>query len=344
MHWTNKANSQEVNDCEKESEIYCNSNGIMTVDRYNKKFCPKADVILLKLFPDNHPLSMEEQIFYVKITEGIVGYNEQIRNDNLKILSLDYNITFLMPYLSTFIKETIHLNIILADLTLLIYAVRMTKSLLANPHICLKMYLHEILPAILSCALSKRISKYYYDNHWTLRDFSAYIVATICKMYSNKVNNITNRIINIYLKPLQDNSKPLTTVYGALKGLVSLGEETVKAYLVPNIGNISKRLYIIFEKKVFTFYTEDKHKQQIIEAKHVRDVILNTIAPILLKTQNTNDNGFSFIKEYGYIGRALYIQMKNLEKIDLEKQKVAGYGKTFINNFNHLPKLPNNYI
>lgn len=343
MHLAPKANSQEETD-EKEFETYKNSKRTMMYNRYGKKFCPKADIILLKLFPDNHPLSMEEQIFYVKITEGIFGYNEQIRNDNLKILSVDYNITFLMPYLSVFVKETIHLNIILTDLTLLIYAVRMTKSLLANPHICLKMYLHEILPAILSCALSKRISKYYYDNHWTLRDFSAYIVATICKTYSNKISNITNRIINIYLKPLQDNSKPLTTVYGALKGLASLGEETVKAYLMPNIGGISKRLYITFEKKIFTFYTEDKHKQQIVEAKHVRDIIINTIAPILLKTQNTNDNGLSFIKEYGYIGRALYIQMKNLEKIELEKQKAAGYGKTFINSFNHLQKLSNNYI
>ncbi|XP_074040264.1 transcription initiation factor TFIID subunit 6 [Leptinotarsa decemlineata] len=290
-----------------------------------EKFSPKPDTIFLKLFPDEHPLSAEQQIFFINITEGIFGYNEQVRNENLKILTSDYNIKYLLPYLCTFIKETIQVNIAFPDLTLLIYSVRMVKCLLSNPHLNMVENLHNLIPAVLSCALARKISKYYYDNHWTLRDFSVYIIATICKKYNTELNNITGRIIRIYLRPLREYSSPLTTMYGAIKGLGCLGDETVKTYLFPNTTNVSKRMHMIFERKMHCYHPEERSKQQNLEAKHVRDVILNTLAPALYKSKNVNDGGLLYSKYFGYLGKFLYMDVKNLEKIETDKQKALVY-------------------
>nr|CAH7756172.1 unnamed protein product [Callosobruchus chinensis] len=296
------------------------SNGYKYLE-IQRKFIPKPDIIYLKIFPDDHPLSAEEQIFYVKITEGIFGYNEQVRNEKLKVLAVDYNVKYLLPYLCIFIRDTIHLNIAYPDLTLLIYSIRMTKSLLSNPHLNLSEQLHIILPAILSCGLATKISRYYYDNHWTLRDFSAYMVATICQTFSNPSNNLINRVIYLYLRPLKSYNCPLTTIYGAVKGIASFGEETVKIFLFPYINNISKRIFLIFERRQYNFHSEQKIKQQIIEAKHVRDAVLCTLAPILYKYKNITDGGITYMQLFGYLGKFLYTEVKNLEKMDIYRRK-----------------------
>ncbi|CAH1991218.1 unnamed protein product [Acanthoscelides obtectus] len=198
---------------------------------------------------------------------------------------------------------------------------RMTKSLLSNPHLNLLDQLHIILPAILSCGLTRKTSKYYYDNHWTLRDFSAYMAVTICQKFSNSLNNLTNRVIFLYLRPLKSYNCPLTTIYGAVKGIAAFGEDTVKIFLFPYINNISKRIFMIFERRQYNFHSEEKIKQQIIEAKHVRDAILCTVAPILYKAKNITDGGIMYMQMFGYLGRFLYAEVKNLEKMDLERKK-----------------------
>ncbi|KAJ3653673.1 hypothetical protein Zmor_012912 [Zophobas morio] len=283
-----------------------------------KKFTPKADPILLKLYPDPHPLSSEEQIFFVKLTEGAFGFNEHVRNETLQILARDYHVRFLAPYLCSFIKEAICANIVFLDLSLLIYSVRMVKSLMSNPYVNLKVHLHVLLPAILSCVLSRRISKYNYDNHWTLRDFSAQVVAAICCTHSNKVNQIKTRVVRVYLEAVQDMRKPLTTLYGGLKGLSCFGEETIKTCIIPFIPAVSRRICALLEKTVYLGDTTNETKQ----IKHVTDLILAITGPVLLQYKNINDGGVSYVKEFGYLGYTLYSHVKNMEKIEAEKKNL----------------------
>ncbi|KAK9888722.1 hypothetical protein WA026_000948 [Henosepilachna vigintioctopunctata] len=272
----------------------------------------KSDHVFLKFQPDAHALSVEEQLFFINITEGVFGYNEQIRNETLKLLTSDYNVRYLAPNITEFIKQSIHLNLVFVDLTLLIYAVRMTKNMIANPHVEVGLYLHTLIPAVLSCALAKRISKYYYDNHWTLRDFSAYVIATICHKHGNEINRIKERVINIYLKPMVDTSMSLTTLYGAIKGLASLGEDTIKSCIIPNLYGLGKRIYKILENR--SNKLEDK--QQILEAKHVRDLVVNIASPVLFKTENLLDDGNEYIQKFGYFGYLIFMHIKKIEKLE----------------------------
>lgn len=41
--------------------------------------------------------------------------------------------------------------------------------------------LHQLMPSILTCLVAKRLGNRISDNHWELRDFSAKLVALICK-------------------------------------------------------------------------------------------------------------------------------------------------------------------
>lgn len=280
------------------------------MDFEKKTFKPKPDPILLKFYPDLHPLSAEEQAFYIKITEGACGYHELIRNEALKVLEQDHHIKYLVPYLCLFIRETVYTNIAFPDLSLLIYAMRMTKSLMSNPHVALKEHLHLILPAVLSCILSKKINKYAHDNHWTLRDFSSQIIASICcSHYSNKYNQIKIRVLKLYLKAIYNSREPLSSIYGGLKGLSCLGEEMIKNFFIPAIPHISKRTCTIFEK-IANFGNPHAETKQV---KYVIDLILNTAGPFLLR-YNIADNPVSYIKEFGYLGYSLYNQVKILEK------------------------------
>lgn len=290
------------------------------------KFQPKSDTVLINFQPTIHKLSKEEQIYFRHLTLAIFGYSEQVRNENLKQLSTDYHVTLIAPYLCSFIKDTIHCNLVFTDLTLLIYAVRMTKSLLANNHVYLKPYIHEILPAVLSCALAKKISKYYSDNHWTLRDFSAFVVASICEKYSDELNNMKKRVIHLYIRGIIDMNKGLATTYGAIKGISNLGEEEVKNHLLPNIMLISNKIQKILEINYnnYSFYMEYQ-KQQMNEAKHVRNIMVTICAPILYKTRNINDGGLSYVKDFGYLGKSLYIQVKNIESMEQAKTQQNQY-------------------
>lgn len=273
----------------------------------SKPFKPKPDIVLLKLVPDVHPLSAEEQILFVRITEGIYGLNEQIRTEAFKLVASSYDITKITQYLTVFIKEAVEANIVLTDLTLLIYSVRLTKTLLLNKHVHLQEHIHHLLPAMLSCVLSKKISKYRQDNHWAVRDVSTYVVHMICQRYNTKLNNMRQRVIDLYVRALQE-SRPLTTVYGAVKGLAEFGEECVRTHLLPNIVFLSKQIVTVLEKQ-----TISEHKQRVIEAKHVKDLLLYVVVPLLYKIQGSTDGGLNYVQKFGYLGHLIYNQVRNMQ-------------------------------
>lgn len=286
----------------------------------SSQFHPKADTVMLKLEPATHHLSKEEQQYFRKLTEGIFGYSEQIRNERLKLLATDFHITIIAPDLCGFLKDTIHHNLVFTDLTLLIYAVRAIKSLLSNAQLDLKPQIHLLLPAVLSCCLANKISKYYGDNHWTLRDFSAAVAASMCNRYTDALNNMKGRVVEIYLSAIRDSGRGLATTYGAIKGLSSFGEDSVKAHLLPNAMLISNKIHQSLEAGNLGFYL-DHQKQKVHEAKHVRNVMVTICAPILHKCRRMNDGGVSYVREFGYLGKSLYIQVKNIESLEQAKSQ-----------------------
>lgn len=43
--------------------------------------------------------------------------------------------------------------------------------------------LHQLMPSVVTCLVAKRLGTRLADNHWELRDFTAHLVASICKRW-----------------------------------------------------------------------------------------------------------------------------------------------------------------
>merc|ERR1719317_501058 len=74
---------------------------------------------------------------------------------------------------------------------------RMVKSLLENQTLYLEKYLHELIPAVGTCIVSRQLcTRPDHDNHWALRDFASRMMAAICKNFHSSTNS-TSRVEEI---------------------------------------------------------------------------------------------------------------------------------------------------
>lgn len=93
----------------------------------------------------------------------------------------------MLPRMCTFIAEGVKVNVVQNNLALLIYLMRMVKALLDNTSLYLEKYLHELIPSVASCIVSRTLCmRPESDNHWALRDFTSHLMATISKNFNSK--------------------------------------------------------------------------------------------------------------------------------------------------------------
>lgn len=184
-----------------------------------------------------HILSVEQQIFFKEITEAIMGSDDARRTEALHSLQVDAGIQALLPRFSLAIAEGVRCNIVHHNLAILIYLMRMIQSLALNPALNLDRCLHELLPSVLSCILSKQLcARPDTDNHWALREFSSRLLDTISKAYN--VNNLRSRITQVLTRVWRDEHATLATLYGSLYALNELGIDTVRAVIVPRAAQL----------------------------------------------------------------------------------------------------------
>ncbi|CAG9108233.1 unnamed protein product [Plutella xylostella] len=142
-----------------------------------------------------HELSVEQQLYYKEITEACVGSDEGRRAEALQSLACDPGLHEMLPRMCTFISEGVKVNVVQNNLALLIYLMRMVKALLDNQTLYLEKYLHELIPSVSTCIVSRQLCmRPEMDNHWALRDFAARLMAQICKTFNTSTNNLQTRV------------------------------------------------------------------------------------------------------------------------------------------------------
>ena len=125
---------------------------------------------------------MEQRLYYKEITEACVGSDEPRRAEALQSLACDPGLHQMLPRLCTFIAEGVRVNVVQHNLAILIYLMRMVKSLLENQTLFLEKYLHELIPAVTTCIVARQLcARPDVDNHWALRDFASRLMSNICK-------------------------------------------------------------------------------------------------------------------------------------------------------------------
>ncbi|KAK4363909.1 hypothetical protein RND71_015267 [Anisodus tanguticus] len=201
----------------------------------NRKTEYKEDGVPVDIkVPVKHVLSRELQLYYDKITELTVNRsNPLLFKEALRSLATDSGIHPLVPYFTYFVSDEVARN--LNNFPLLFALMRLVWSLLQNTQIHIEPYLHQLMPSIMTCLVAKRLGNRLSDNHWELRDFSAKLVALICKRHGQVYHNLQPRVTRTLLHAFLDPTKALPQHYGAIQGLAALGPGVVRQLVLPNL-------------------------------------------------------------------------------------------------------------
>lgn len=184
--------------------------------------------------PVKHVLSRELQLYFDKITDLTVRRSDStLFKEALVSLSTDSGLHPLIPYFTYFIADEVARG--LNDYSLLFALMRVVWSLLQNPHIHIEPYLHQLMPSVVTCLVARKLGNRFADNHWELRDFTANLVASICKRFGHVYNSLQTRLTKTLLNALLDPKRSLTQHYGAIQGLAALGPNVVRLLLLPNL-------------------------------------------------------------------------------------------------------------
>ncbi|KAI9185779.1 hypothetical protein LWI28_010560 [Acer negundo] len=184
--------------------------------------------------PVKHVLSRELQLYFDKIKELIVTRsNSVLFKQALASLATDSGLHPLVPFFIYFIADEVTRS--LNNFPLLFALMRVARSLLQNPHIYIEPYLHQLMPSIITCLVSKRLGNRFTDNHWDLRNFTANLVASICKRFGHVYHNLHPRVTKTLLHAFLDPTRLLSQHYGAIQGLAALGPSTVRLLILPNL-------------------------------------------------------------------------------------------------------------
>ncbi|AWP00182.1 putative transcription initiation factor TFIID subunit 6-like isoform 2 [Scophthalmus maximus] len=273
---------------------------------------------LIRLKPrSTHELSVEQQLYYKEITEACVGSCEAKRAEALQSIATDPGLYQMLPRFSTFISEGVRVNVVQNNLALLIYLMRMVKALMDNPTLYLEKYLHELIPAVVTCIVSKQLClRPDVDNHWALRDFAARLMAQSCKTFSTTTNNIQSRITKTFTKSWLDDKTQWTTRYGCIAGLAELGPDVIKTLILPRLAVEGARIKAVTEGPVVS--NIDK-----IGADHVQSLLLKHCASVIAKIRPQPDNVEQYRTDFGYLGPMLCSHvMKARTQAALQAQQV----------------------
>ncbi|XP_022716821.1 transcription initiation factor TFIID subunit 6-like isoform X2 [Durio zibethinus] len=157
-----------------------------------------ADVKL----PVKHVLSRELQLYFDKIVELTVNRSvSDVFKQALLSLAIDSGLHPLVPYFTYFIADE----------------------------------LHQLMPSIITCLVAKRLGNKFTDNHWGLRNFTAKLVASICKRFGHVYHNLQPRVTRTLLHAFLDPTKTLPQHFGAIRGLAALGPSVVRLLILPNL-------------------------------------------------------------------------------------------------------------
>ena len=255
-----------------------------------------------------HSLSLEQQLYYKEITEACIGLSSELKcQEALGSLSTDPGLYQLLPQFTSFINEGIKVNLAKRKLNTLKHLLRMISSLLENPTFSMEKYLHELVPSILTCLVNKQVCpRPEAEDHWSLRDLAAKILARICKKYNNSVNNLQTRLTRMLAQALRNNTQGLAVHYGAIMGLVELGPEVVTSRVIPRLK--------IEGELIRSAQTTSGNVVEQVAATRLQSMIQRQCSPILLNSRPSTDTLQDYQTNYGALGQVLFNQVKTLRQ------------------------------
>ncbi|KAJ3305219.1 hypothetical protein HDV03_001817 [Kappamyces sp. JEL0829] len=181
-------------------------------------------------------LTQQLQVYFDKITKAICSKEPLIQGTAQESLKADPGIQALLPYFVVFVVDTTTTS--LKDGHTISSMLLMIESLVDNPHLFLDPYLHQILPAVITCVVAKHLDP---TMHVAIRKRAAKLLQRISVYSGNAYPGLQARITKTLVRALLDATKPAPTLYGALYALEKMGPEVVDLLIIPNAAGLVKR-------------------------------------------------------------------------------------------------------
>lgn len=115
-----------------------------------------------------------------------------------------------------------------------------------NPAIALEAHLQQLLPAVFTCVVSAKLCLSPDEDHWSLREAAADLIASLTDKYSGKFPDLLSRVCKTYTDALAQD-KPLVTVFGGIVGLRALGTHVTKTVLLDQLPLLAQSLSLPME-------------------------------------------------------------------------------------------------
>mmetsp|Transcript_12024 Transcript_12024/g.17888 ORF Transcript_12024/g.17888 Transcript_12024/m.17888 type:complete len:587 (+) Transcript_12024:110-1870(+) len=180
-----------------------------------------------------HLVSNEHRLLFKKITQVVLDdheANDMKRKVALRVLQSGKGLHQLVPYFVQFIIRETTIN--MDNLVRLENMVGMMRALLENQHIHLELYVHQMIPAILTCLLGSQLGDHKeIENHFQLRASAASLLACVVRDYAHKYANTKSRIAKELINSLLNPNCNHSTHYGAIMGLLALGPQVSNGLL-----------------------------------------------------------------------------------------------------------------
>lgn len=181
-------------------------------------------------------LTRELQLYLEKVIGNLLqgerdaGSQEKVRATLASVCN-DEGINRTVPHLVRFITKRVETS--MNNLASLWTCVNLAECLVTNESLAqLDLYLHDLLPSMLTCVVAKSLGQSPAEDHWALREAAASVIASMCRRFGSQYANLQPRVASIYREAI-NMEKPLTTIYGGIVGITSLGPLVVNSLLVP---------------------------------------------------------------------------------------------------------------
>jgi transcription initiation factor TFIID subunit 6 len=151
------------------------------------------------------------QLYFDRVTSTIRGGGEGseslVLRAALESMETDNGLHQLVPYfvqfaqteVATSLKNVPRLNAVIAAI----------KALSSNKHLNLELYLHQLMPVVVTCMVAKRIGNRGGgddsggiltdgDDHWQLRERAAATISLVCRRFGERYPTIQPRITCVF--------------------------------------------------------------------------------------------------------------------------------------------------
>lgn len=204
-----------------------------------------------------HSLSLDQQVFFKKCVETVMGSCSEKRREVLHLLSSDPGLQSLVPRFALIIFEGVRCNISEQNLPILRNILRLVKTLIENPQVNIDKCLNDIIPALCSCVVCREFSADPEDKrHFRLREFAGMILSSICKR--THLADVRARVTTFLCRVFTDSRANLGSLYGALYALGELGCETVAVVVFPRLELLRRRIAILSDSPPTALGDSDK--------------------------------------------------------------------------------------